>query len=104
MTSSLHQLAIGLRITEKTLLAWNKKFNIKPSIDEQGQLIYSPEQKDLILRLHYLIKERGFTLAGAQKELKKPDIRVQRETTIQRLLEIRGFLQNLKESLQDDEA
>lgn len=94
--STLHQLTVGLNITEKTLLAWNKRFRIQPATDETGQLIYSPKQKELILRLHYLIKEQGYTLAGAEKQLKQPDFRARRDQTIQQLTEIRSFLVALK--------
>ena len=97
--STLHQLAIGLRIPEKTLHAWNKRFNIQPQPNAQGDLLYSPEQKALVLRLHYLIKEQKYTLAGAQKQLQQPDFRATREATVQRLGEIRGFLQGLKQQL-----
>lgn len=102
-SSTLHQLAIGLSLPEKTLLAWNKRFHLQPSTNEQGQLIYSAEQKELILRLHYLIKEQGYTLAGAEQQLKKLDVRVEKERTIKRLSEIRSFLVGLKERLSLDE-
>lgn len=99
--STLHQLAIGLGITEKTLLSWNKNFKIMPLQDENGNKIYSEAQKQLVLRVHHLIKERGFTIAGAKKELKKPDFHEQRERTIEELTSIKGFLKELKASLED---
>jgi DNA-binding transcriptional MerR regulator len=99
--STLHQLAIGLGISEKTLLSWNKNFKILPLVDENGQKIYSDTQKALILRVHHLIKERGFTLAGAKKELAKPDQRARRAQTIAELTEIKQFLQALKANLGD---
>lgn len=97
--STLHQLAIGLGISEKTLLSWNKNFKIMPLQDEQGQKIYSEPQKKLILRVHHLIKERGFTLAGAKKELAKPAFHEKREQTIMELTSIRTFLKELRDSL-----
>ncbi len=99
--STLHQLAIGLGITEKTLLSWNKNFKIMPLQDEKGNKLYSEAQKALVLRIHHLIKERGFTLAGAKKELAKPNLHQQRDKTIAELSEIKEFLQVLKASLND---
>jgi len=101
--STLHQLAVGLNITEKTLLAWNKRFRIQPMVDAEEQLIYSEEQKELVIRLYYLIKEQGYTLAGAEKQLKHPDFRARREQTIQQLTDIRGFLLGLKNRLENME-
>lgn len=97
--STLHQLAIGLSINEKTLHAWNKSFKITPSPNEGGQLIYSAEQKVLILRIHHLIKERGFTITGAKKELKKAPIAQKKKETITKLKNIRHFLVELKQSI-----
>lgn len=97
--STLHQLTIGLGISEKTLLSWNKNFKIMPLQDEKGNKLYSEVQKNLILRIHHLIKERGFTITGAKKELAKPDFHQQRERTIEELTAIKGFLTDLKTKL-----
>lgn len=100
-TSTLHQLAIGLSISEKTLHSWNKSFKITPVANAEGQYIYNPNQKELILRIHHLIKERGFTIAGAKKELVKAPIEPQKKATIQKLKEIKSFFQELKHHLDD---
>lgn len=97
--STLHQLAIGLSVSEKTLQAWNKSFKLNPMPNVEGQLVYSTQQKELLLQIHYLIKERGFTIAGAKKELKKAPLQEQKKETIQKLQSIRGFLEELKDSI-----
>jgi len=97
--STLHQLAIGLNVSEKTLQTWNKSFKITPSPNAEEQLIYTPQQKDLLLQIHHLIKERGFTITGAKKELKKVPFQQKKKETIEKLKDIRVFLEELKESL-----
>lgn len=72
-----------------------------PLQDDKGNKLYSEVQKALVLRIHHLIKERGFTLAGAKKELAKPDFNEQRERTIAELTTIKGFLNDLKANLED---
>lgn len=99
MHSTLHQLAVGLRVSEKTLLGWNKSFGIATRENEAGQLIYDAAEKELVLRIHYLIKERGFSIGGAKKELKKKPLDEQRDATIKRLSEIRAFLSDLRKEL-----
>lgn len=97
--STLHQLAIGLSVSEKTLLAWNKSFKLIPTPNTAGQLVYTAPQKALLIQIHHLIKERGFTVAGAKKELKKEPLQEKKSETIQKLQSIRGFLEELKDSI-----
>lgn len=70
-----------------------------PLQDEQGNKLYSEVQKKQILRIHHLIKERKFTIAGAKQELTKPDFHEQCERTIEELTNIKGFLKTLKANL-----
>jgi DNA-binding transcriptional MerR regulator len=97
--STLHQLAIGLSVSEKTLQAWNKSFKLTPTQNVEGHLVYTAPQKALLLQIHHLIKERGFTIAGAKKELKKEPLHEKKKETIQKLKEVRQFLVELKEEL-----
>lgn len=97
--STLHQLAIGLSVSEKTLLAWNKSFKLTPSPNAEGHLVYTAPEKALLLQIHHLIKERGFTIAGAKKELKKGPLQEQKKETILKLKQVRQFLVELKEEL-----
>ncbi len=98
--AKLNQLVIGLNVEEKTLLSWNKNFKIHPQEDEKGELVYSKEQVDFITHIHFLIKKRGFTIIGAKMELKKKDvINEKRDTTIQKLTQIKGFLEELKDNI-----
>lgn len=94
--SSLHQLAVGLNITEKTLYSWNKNFGIKPIVNEAGELCYTPAQKDLILQIYRFIKEQKLTIALTKAELKKDAILEKRTETIEKLLEIRAFLKSIE--------
>lgn len=97
--STLHQLAIGLSVSEKTLHAWNKSFKLTPTLNVDGHLVYTPSEKDLLLQIHRLIKERGFTIAGAKKELKKGPLDEKKKETIQKWKEIQQFLVQLKDSI-----
>lgn len=96
--STLHQLAIGLSVSEKTLHSWNKSFKISPTTNANGQFVYSPEQKELVLTIHHLIKNRGFTITGAKKELSKTPLNKKKEETIHKLQDIRQFLVDLRDS------
>ena len=98
--AKLTQLVIGLNVEEKTLLSWNKNFKIHPHNNEKGELVYSKEQVDFITHIHFLIKKRGFTIIGAKLELKKKgDSNEKRDSSIQKLTQIKGFLVELKDNI-----
>lgn len=99
MVSTLHQIAIELGVTEKTLLSWNKSFKIPTQTSEQGQMFYDESAKEQLLLIYHLIKDRGFTIAGAKKELQKAPIYKKKEATINKLREVRQFLSFLKEGI-----
>ena len=97
--STLHQLAIGLNVSEVTLHTWNKSFKLTPALNGDGHFVYTPSEKALILQIHHLMKERCFTIAGAKLELKKEPLQNKKKETIQKLQDIRGFLKDLKDSI-----
>lgn len=96
--STIHQLAVGLNISDRTLTSWNKSFKINLVPNKEGILCYNKKQKKLILQIHHLICERRFTIVGAKNELKKPTLGPKKEETIEKLTEIRDFLEAFKDS------
>jgi DNA-binding transcriptional MerR regulator len=51
---------------------WSDKFSshIKPERNKKGNRKYSAEDLKTLKTIHYLVKERGMTLEGAQARLK----------------------------------
>ncbi|MBR5611321.1 MAG: MerR family transcriptional regulator [Bacteroidales bacterium] len=51
---------------------WSDKFSsyIKPERNKKGNRKYSAEDVKTLKTIHYLVKERGMTLEGAQARLK----------------------------------
>lgn len=71
---------------------WEKKFPaIRPKKNTQGVRLYTPHDLKTIIRIHNLVKHKGFTLEGANLELKKMKTIKQEETLINKLQEIRNF-------------
>lgn len=96
--STIHQLAIGLNVSERTLVSWSKSFKITPTANEEGILCYNEKQQQKLLEIHHLIQVRGFSIAGAKAELKKPSLGPQRDATIKKLTEIKDFLAAFRDS------
>ena len=80
---------------------WEKEFDIlKPKKNKKGNRLFTKKDVDNLKIIHHLVKNRGFTLAGAKKKLKenKKDT-INNFEIISRLKQIRSFLLNLKKEL-----
>lgn len=98
---SISEVAEILGENASLLRFWEKEFDIvKPQKNNKGNRIYT--QKDLknLKLIHYLVKERGFTLDGAKKKIKEEHKQLQdRAELIESLAEIKTMLLELKESI-----
>src|SRR5688572_26000565 len=59
---------------------WETEFrSIRPQKSSKGQRVYSRRDVEKLLRVKDLLKNQGFTIAGARKKLREPDARVENE-------------------------
>ena len=80
---------------------WEKEFDIiKPKKNKKGNRLFTPKDIKNIQIIHYLLKERGFTVEGAKKKIRenKSDT-VENIEIINHLKVIRKFLVKLREEL-----
>lgn len=80
---------------------WEKEFPaIKPKKNKKGNRLFTRKDIQTIRNIHHLVKNRGFTLEGARKQLKDNPSQVEHEAEItNRLQKIRSFLVDLKQQL-----
>jgi DNA-binding transcriptional MerR regulator len=53
---------------------WESEFpSIRPRKSPSGQRVYAQQDVELLLRIRSLLKERGFTIEGARRELRAWD-------------------------------
>lgn len=56
---------------------WETEFrSIRPQKSHKGQRVYSRKDVEKLLRVKDLLKNQGFTIAGARKKLRDPEARV----------------------------
>ncbi len=80
---------------------WEKEFSIiKPKKNKKGNRLFTPQDIENFHVIYHLVKERGFTLAGAKNKLKqnKEDIFDNAEI-VKSLKKIKSFLLELKDNL-----
>ena len=90
-----------LSVNPSLLRFWEKEFDvIRPSKNKKGNRIYKEKDVKNLKLIHYLVKERGFTLEGAKKKLKEgTDDLESKAELIERLGSVKNMLLELKHSL-----
>ena len=79
---------------------WEKEFNaLKPQKTNKGTRKYALKDIELIKYIHYLVKQKGYTLEGAKDALRKDEHVSERAEVINKLTEVKSFLVSLKNSL-----
>jgi len=89
-------------VSASLLRYWESEFSLlKPQKNRKGDRRYIKKDIHHIERIFTLVKERGFTLEGAKKELKKKPKTpsASHQMILNKLLEIRKNLKNLHDSI-----
>ena len=82
---------------------WESKFDcIKPHKNKKGNRMFTPSDVENFKLIYHLVKEKGMTLEGANKTMKRRGNKVKSEVNIlERLQNIRAMLIEVRESLGD---
>jgi DNA-binding transcriptional MerR regulator len=80
---------------------WEQRFDVlKPDKNKKGNRLFTPSDIRNLEIIYHLVKERGMTLAGADKYLKANKKELERDTEIVRRLQtIRSLLAEIREEL-----
>jgi DNA-binding transcriptional MerR regulator len=90
---SISEVAQMFNVTTPTLRYWEKEFGLNPHKTEKGSRRYSEKDIEALRLIHYLVKMKGLTLAGAKQKLKEnPDMVVNNEEIVRRLKGVRAEL------------
>lgn len=85
---------------------WESKFDIlKPHKNKKGNRMFTPQDVDNLKLIYHLVKEKGMTLAGAQKRLKENPEGITRDMEIvDRLMRIKAILLEIRQELKADDG
>lgn len=99
---SIGEVADIFHVNESTLRFWEKEFPtvIKPKKNAKGTRNYTKDDIENIRLVHFLLKEKGMTLAGARKKMReeKKGMTAQHELS-DRLKKIKSELLKLQNEL-----
>ncbi|MEI6347110.1 MAG: MerR family transcriptional regulator [Bacteroidota bacterium] len=80
---------------------WEKEFDaIKPTKNKKGNRLFTKQDVDNFHKIYHLVKEKGYTLAGAKEKLSVKEDETNNEMdVIFRLKKVKAFLLDIKETL-----
>jgi DNA-binding transcriptional MerR regulator len=92
-------------VNASLLRYWEKEFDfIRPYKSEKGTRQYRSEDIEAIRLVHYLVKEKGLTLAGAKQKIKdNKGKETHTEDIVHRLKSIQSELLAWKEEIEEME-
>lgn len=99
---SIGEVADMFKVKTSHIRFWTTEFNLKVRTTRKGDRLYNMDQIKELRAIHHLVKERGFTLAGAKaklKEEKKKTIEVESVDLKKSLLHLRAKLVAIKNQL-----
>lgn len=99
---SISEVAERFNVSKSLIRFWEAEFDLlKPHKNSKGERRFTPENIEQFQLIHHLVKERGFTLAGAKQEIKTQKKRLQEKMdVINRLKRVKSFLEQLREEIE----
>lgn len=105
---SMGEVAEMFDVNASLIRHWESQFSvIRPKRNKKGNRLFSPEDVENLKMIYHLVKERGMTLEGAKKALRKApsESGVDRDAELmERLQRIRALLVEVREDLKAGEG
>ncbi len=102
MYYTIGEVAEQLGVSVSTIRFWSDKFarHIKPHRNNKGNRLFTQADFECLRTIHYLIKEKGMTLEGANMQITNNREQVDKSVEIaQTLKSIRSKLLEVQDSL-----
>jgi DNA-binding transcriptional MerR regulator len=101
MFYKIGEVAAMFNVSASLIRFWEKEFDIiQPKKNKKGNRLFTPQDVENFHVIYHLVKERGFTLKGAQEKINqnKADT-IDKAGVVRGLKRIREFLLDVKEEL-----
>ncbi len=98
---SISEVSEMLGVSNSLIRFWESEFEfLKPKKNTRGDRRYMAKDIDNLKMVHHLVKEKGFTLAGARNAIAdQKKFKRQKKATLNKLKEIKKFLVELRGEL-----
>lgn len=101
---TIGEVADMLNISTSLIRFWESEFTyLKPHKNSKGDRRFTKQNIEQLQLIHHLVKEKGFTLEGAKKEIKDNKARVQaKNKALNTLLHLKSKLTELRSKLDNE--
>ena len=98
---SISEVAEMFNVSKSLIRFWESEFDLlRPHKNSKGDRRFTVQNIEQFQTIYQLVKERGFTLDGAKRELKLSKERIaMKRKTMESLTNLRKFLVGLKEEI-----
>lgn len=100
---SIGEVSEMLGVNASLIRFWEKQFgNIKPHKNKKGDRLFTIKEIEKLKEIHHLVKDQGYKLEGAKKQLKSKSVQSSSEANIHShasKTELLNLLLNAKEKL-----
>lgn len=98
---TIGEVAEMFEVNTSLIRFWEKEFDlIKPAKNKKGNRLFTKQDVDNFHKIYHLVKEKGYTLAGAKDKLSVKEDETNTEMEIIfRLKKIKEFLLDIKQTL-----
>lgn len=85
-------------VSKSLIRFWESEFEVlKPHKNSKGDRRFTPKNLEQMQLIYELVRERGFTLEGAKREIKRlKEYKRERAAVIERLEALKMFLEEMK--------
>jgi len=98
---TIGEVAKELGVATSLIRFWESQFDfIRPKKNSKGNRKFTQEDLKKLKLVYHLVKEKGFTLSGAQEHIKHSKGSIDdKAETVNSLKKIRSFLEEMKRNL-----
>ena len=95
---SIGEVAKHFGVSKSLIRFWETEFDVlKPAKNSKGDRRFTKKNMDQLREIYHLVKERGFTLNGAKKEIERlRQFREEKQDILRSLRGVRDLLEELK--------
>lgn len=98
---TIGEVAEMFKVSKSLIRFWEGEFDVlKPHKNSKGDRRFTPLNIEQVRLIYHLVKERGFTLEGAKREIAQEKDRYrEKQQVIERLYQIKSFLEDVRDQL-----
>ncbi|MEL6865554.1 MAG: MerR family transcriptional regulator [Bacteroidota bacterium] len=98
---SIGEVSEMFKVSKSLIRFWESEFDLlRPHKNSKGDRRFTKQNIEQFRTIYQLVKERGFTLEGAKRELKQNKVRLQqKQKMMEKLGKLRAWLKDLEDKV-----